>query len=52
MKEKCSSCKEEKEIKMRCNFCDDGYAFCEECAEEHRSWCMTKDDWEFIEELT
>ena len=48
MKEKCSGCDEEKVIKMRCNFCDDGNALCSDCASEHRSWCMTKDDWEFI----
>ena len=46
---KCSNCKQEKQIKMKCNFCEDGYALCEECAREHRSWCKTRDDWQFIE---
>jgi len=46
--EKCAICGEVKPIKMRCNFCEDGWALCKECAEEHRSWCMAKDDWEFL----
>lgn len=43
----CGSCKEEKVIKFACNFCSEG-RMCWDCGEEHRGWCNTKDDWEFI----
>lgn len=44
----CSSCGENiNRIAMKCHFCDDGYALCKDCAEEHRGWCNTKDEWEF-----
>lgn len=45
--EKCGSCKEEKIIKFICNFCSE-YRMCRECGEEHRHWCSTRDEWEFI----
>ncbi len=44
MKEKCGSCKEEKEIKFECTFCEEG-RMCKECGQEHRGWCQTRDDW-------
>ena len=46
-KGKCGECGEEKTIVMKCHFCVE-HQFCGDCAYEHRSWCMTKDDWEFI----
>ena len=48
MDKKCSNYGKVKDIKMRCNFCDDGVDLCKECASEHRSWYMVSDDWEFI----
>ncbi len=46
-KEKCGACHKEKQIKFCCNFCEEG-RMCKECGEEHRSWCETRDDWEFV----
>ena len=45
-KQKCSQCGEEKKIVFRCNFCEDAYALCRECATEHKGWCIARDDWE------
>ena len=47
MIKKCSNCGEEKVIRMKCHFCDNGENLCKDCAEEHKSWCEVKDDWEF-----
>ena len=46
IKETCGSCKNEKEIKFECGFCEEG-RMCKDCGQEHRSWCQARDDWNY-----
>ena len=48
-KEKCSNCNQLRTIVFRCNFCNGAEDLCYECADEHRSWCGVRDDWEFLD---
>lgn len=47
-KEICGSCGEEEIIKFECGFCSEG-RMCQECGQDHRTWCQVNDEWEFID---